>query len=132
MEKRTFVLVVLSLIGGIIAGCGTFGKPVEEFRIIEGQVDNVVLSEVADKKDFLSVTHVGFANGQGISLIGAHPGLSKGKTVKLKVRFYKEIRGTLYYKQMEISTSTPSAPSEPKQPTESKQPASPEAPHSSK
>ena len=71
---------------------------------MEGQVDNVVLSDVAEKKDFLSVTHVGFSNGQGISLVGVHPGLSKEKQVKLKVKFYKVLHGTTYYELIDITT----------------------------
>jgi hypothetical protein len=118
------VLFVLLFVGSFIVGCSTFGKPVEDLKIVEGQIDNVVLSEVANKKDFLSVTHVGFVNGQGISLVGTYPGLSKGKTVKLKLRFYKVIRGTPYYEQLDISTG---GQPEQKQPQEMKQTGAPEA-----
>lgn len=123
MQRFKLMLIIFGLIGVIITGCSTFGKPVEDLKIVEGQIDNVVLSEVANKKDFLSVTHVGFANGQGISLVGTYPGLSKGKTVKLKLRFYKVIRGTPYYEQLDISTG---ANSEQKQPQEIKQTGAPE------
>ena len=121
-NSRIFLLLIM-FIGSSIIGCSTFGKPVEDLKIIEGQIDNVVLSEVANKKDFLSVTHVGFVNGQGISLVGTYPGLSKGKTVKLKLRFYKVIRGTPYYEQLDISTG---AKSEQREPSEMKQPGAPE------
>ncbi len=62
MKRRKSGLLILCFIVGIIEGCSTFGKPLEDLKIVEGQIDNVVLSEVANKKDFLSVTHVGFAN----------------------------------------------------------------------
>ena len=102
MQRYKLAIISLWSTVGIIMGCGAFGKPVEPFRIVEGQIDNVVLSEVADKKDFISVTHVGFVNGQGISLVGVHPGLSKGKPVKLKVKFYKALRGTTYYEVLGV------------------------------
>ena len=106
---QRYKLAILALWSSLVmvTGCGTFGKPVEQLRIVEGQVDNVVLSEVAEKKEFLSVTHVGFSNGQGISLVGVHPGLSKGKTVKLKIRFYKALRGTAYYELLDITAGIP-------------------------
>lgn len=123
MQRSKIYIFILLIIGTIIIGCSTFGKPVEDLKIIEGQIDNVILSEVADKKEFLSVTHIGFVNGQGISLVGTYPGLSKGKTVKLKLRFYKVIRGTPYYEQLDISTGTNS---DQKQPQEMKQTGAPE------
>lgn len=103
MQRHRLALLALWSSLVVITGCGTFGKPAEPFRIVEGQIDNVVLSEVAYKKDFVSVTHVGFINGQGISLVGVHPGLSKEKQVKLKVKFYKVLHGTTYYELIDIT-----------------------------
>ncbi len=107
MGRYSFAVIALWIIGHMLTGCGTFGKPVEELRVVEGQIDNILYSEIADKRAFLSVTHVGFSDGYGISLVGVYPGLSKGKTVKLKLRFYKVIRGTSYYKVLAIYSGTP-------------------------
>jgi len=84
-----------------LVGCATLGKPVETFRTIEGQIDYVGFARVPYKDDFLSVTHVGFSDGQGVSLGGIHPGLSKGKMVKLNLKFHKVLRGTPYYEKLE-------------------------------
>ena len=114
MKRRALpmiaLMIALWIIGGIITGCAMLGKPVEVFRIVEGQIDNALLTEIADGKDFLSVTHVGFTNSQGISLVGVQPGLSKGKTIKLRLRFYKVIRGTSYYEVLQINTGILSEP----------------------
>jgi hypothetical protein len=100
---RKAAMLALLVMGGILTGCGMFTKPVEVLRVVEGQIDNVLMTEIADGDGFVSVTHVGFTDGQGVSLVGIHPGLSKGKTVKLKLRFYKVIGGTPYFDVLQIN-----------------------------
>jgi hypothetical protein len=90
-----------------MVGCSTLGKPVEAFRTVEGQIDYVGFSKVPYKDDFLSVTHIGFTDGQGVSLGGIHPGFSKGKTVKLDLKFYEVLRGTPYYEKLETPPAIP-------------------------
>lgn len=116
MRRGSLMIAAVCFLGSILASCGTFGKPVENLRIVEGQIDNIIIAEVAEKKDFLSVTHLGFTNGQGISLVGVQPGFSKGKTVKLKLKFYMVLRGTPYYEVLEVITGASSATEQPASP----------------
>ena len=107
MGRYRLTVIALWIVGEIITGCATIDKPVEELRIVEGQIDNIIYSEVPDRSDFLSIMHVGFSDGNGISLAGIYRGLSKGKTVKLRLRLYNVIRGTSYYKVLSIYSGTP-------------------------
>lgn len=63
-------------------------------RVMEGEVDNVVRSEVPFDKKMLSLTSVGFANGQGITLVGIQPGVNKGKQVRVTAEFIGNVNGT--------------------------------------
>lgn len=63
-------------------------------RVLEGEVDNVMRSEIPYDKKILSLTSVGFANGQGITLVGIQPGVNKGKQVRVTAEFIGNINGT--------------------------------------
>ena len=107
LHTISFFLLGFFLTATSLVGCSTLGKPVEAFRTVEGQIDYVGFSKVPYKDDFLSVTHIGFTDGQGVSLGGIHPGFSKGKTVKLDLKFYEVLRGTPYYEKLEPPPAIP-------------------------
>ena len=107
LHTISIFLLGFFLTATFMVGCSTLGKPVEAFRTVEGQIDYVGFSKVPYKDDFLSVTHIGFTDGQGVSLGGVHPGLSKGKTVKLNLKFHKVLRGTPYYEKLEVPPAIP-------------------------
>jgi len=72
-------------------------------RILEGEVDNVMRSEIPYDKKILSLTSVGFANGQGITLVGIQPGVNKGKQVRVTAEFIGNINGTDVFTVKQIS-----------------------------
>lgn len=71
---------------------------------VSGEIDNIIRTELPYDKEMLSITSIGFANGQGISLIGLQPGLSKGKKVRIQAEFFENIRGTDVFKATKIDT----------------------------
>ncbi len=72
-------------------------------RVLEGEVDNVMRSEIPYDKKILSLTSVGFANGQGITLVGIQPGVNKGKQVRVTAEFIGNINGTDVFTVKQIS-----------------------------
>jgi hypothetical protein len=72
---------------------------------MSGEIDNIIRTELPyEDKEILSITSIGFASGQGISLIGLQPGLSKGKKIRVQGEFFGNIRGTDVFKAVQIST----------------------------
>ena len=71
---------------------------------MSGEIDNIIRTELPyEDKEILSITSIGFASGQGISLIGLQPGLSKGKKVRVQGEFFGNIRGTDVFRAVQIS-----------------------------
>lgn len=104
---RHLVFIPLALLLFVSQGCGgpgfthlKKGAPVS----MSGEIDNLIRTELPYDKEMLSVTSVGFTTGQGISLIGLQPGLSKGKKVKIQAEFFENIRGTDVFKASQINT----------------------------
>lgn len=102
-----FALIPLVLLLLLSEGCGgpgfthlKKGAPVS----MSGEIDNLIRTELPYDKEMLSVTSVGFTTGQGISLIGLQPGLSKGKKVRIQAEFFENIRGTDVFKATQITT----------------------------
>jgi hypothetical protein len=72
---------------------------------MSGEIDNIIRTELPyQDKEMLSITSIGFANGQGISLVGLQPGLNKGKKVRIQAEFFENIRGTDVFKAVKIDT----------------------------
>ena len=77
---------------------------------MSGEIDNIIRTELPyQDKEMLSITSIGFANGQGISLIGLQPGLNKGKKVHIQAEFFENIRGTDVFKAIKIDTEPTTA-----------------------
>ena len=108
---RRAASLVLSVLMVLSFGCGAGfthlkkGAPMS----VSGEIDNIIRTELPYKKEMLSVTSIGFVSGQGLSLIGLQPGLSKGKRIKVQAEFFENIRGTDVFKVTQISTE-PSNP----------------------
>lgn len=107
-------LATLAAVAGLmLSACGGPGFSQMEKgaqRVIEGEVDTVVRSEVPHDKKMLSLTSVGFANGQGITLVGIQPGVSKGKQMRVTAEFIDNINGTDVFAVKQISlVSAPEA-----------------------
>ncbi len=73
---------------------------------MSGEIDNIIHTEVPYDNEMLSVTALGFVSGQSIALIGLHPGLTKGKHVKVQAEFFENIRGTDVFRATQIATET--------------------------
>lgn len=73
-------------------------------RTAEGQIDNVTRGEMPYEKKMLSITSVGFADGQSITIIGIQPGLTKGKRVRITAEFIGNINGTDAFTLRQIDT----------------------------
>lgn len=71
---------------------------------ISGDIDNIIHTELPYEKEMLSITAVGFTSGQSIALIGLHPGLNKGKRIKVQAEFFENIRGTDVFRAIQITT----------------------------
>lgn len=103
---RRAASLVLSVLVLFSVGCGAGfthfkkGDP----SSVSGEIDNIIRTELPYKKEMLSVTSIGFASGQGLSLIGLQPGLSKGKHVKIQAEFFENIRGTDVFKAIQVGT----------------------------
>lgn len=65
----------------------------EAERVTEGAVDNVVMSQIPHGKQSIFVTSVGFSSGEGISLLGIHAGIGKGKSLRITANFVDVIGG---------------------------------------
>ncbi len=107
MTVRVMRLVVWLLLIVVPLGCGGAGfthlkKGTKVF--MSGEIDNIIHTEVPYDKEMLSVTAVGFVSGQGIALIGLHPGLTKGKRIKIQAEFFENIRGTDVFRAVQIAT----------------------------
>lgn len=112
MVRLTRAVVVLLLILGPL-GCGGAGMSVMKKGTkasFSGEIDNIVHTELPYDKEMLSVTAVGFASGQSVALIGLHPGLSKGKRIKVQAEFFENIRGTDVFRAIQITTEPTAEP----------------------
>ncbi len=78
-----------------------------------GEIDNLIHTELPYEKEMLSVTAVGFTSGQSIALIGLHPGLNKGKRIKVQAEFFENIRGTDVFRAIQITTEPTTEPRSP-------------------
>lgn len=116
MQRDKLAIIILWAILGMSIYCPAYGEPVKDVLIVEGLIDDVLFSKIEDKKDFLSVTHLDFSNGQEIFLIGIHPGFSKGKMVKIRARLFIVISGISYYDLIEESQGIPPEPKKPPEP----------------
>lgn len=100
-------LVVWLLVMVVPLGCGGAGlthlKKGTKVSM-SGEIDNIIHTEVPYDNEMLAVTAVGFASGQGIALIGLHPGLTKGKHIKVQAEFFENIRGTDVFRVVQIAT----------------------------
>lgn len=79
-------------------------------RTVEGQIDNVTRGEMPYQKKMLSYTSVGFVDGQGITLVGVQPGLTRGKRVRITAEFIGNINGTDTFTLQQIDAVAASAP----------------------
>jgi hypothetical protein len=80
---------------------------------VAGEIDNIIHTELPYEKEMLSVTAVGFSSGQSIALIGLHPGLNKGKRIKVQAEFFENIRGTDVFRAIQITTEANTEPQSP-------------------
>ncbi|MBI5756760.1 MAG: hypothetical protein HZA12_07530 [Nitrospirae bacterium] len=100
-----FTLVILLPLLLISQGCfgSNFTRLTSGSQItMSGEIENIIRTELPYKKEMLSITSVGFPSGQGISLIGLHPGLTKGKKVQIQAEFFENIRGTDVFKVIQV------------------------------
>ncbi len=108
MRTKIQFLLVLGVISiFFMVGCGTGRsafKPGSQYSL-NGEVDNVFHTDLLykNKKKIITVTSVGFTNGQGISIKGLHPGISKGKKVKILAEFFKNIQNTDVFSALQIT-----------------------------
>lgn len=92
------IIILLSACGGLSLTNLKKGTKIS----FEGKIDNVIRGEIPYDKDILTVTAVGFENGQGITIIGMHPGMIMGKQVKIEAEFVGNMRGTDIFKATRI------------------------------
>lgn len=110
--RNAAVLILLALLlacGG--AGIANMKKGTKVS--VAGEIDNIIHTELPYEKEMLSVTAVGFTSGQSIALIGLHPGLNKGKRIKVQAEFFGNIRGTDVFRVVQIATESASEPRSP-------------------
>ncbi|MEW6683668.1 MAG: hypothetical protein AB1451_12215 [Nitrospirota bacterium] len=110
--RKTLVLILVALplaCGG--SGIANMKKGTKV--TVSGEIDNIIHTELPYEKEMLSVTAVGFTSGQSIALIGLHPGLNKGKRIKVQAEFFENIRGTDVFRAIQISTEAPTEPRSP-------------------
>ena len=79
-------------------------------RTVEGQIDNVTRGELPYEKKMLSFTSVGFLDGQSITLVGIQPGLTRGKRVRIRAEFIRNINGTDAFTLQQIEALAARAP----------------------
>ncbi|MFZ5864069.1 MAG: hypothetical protein ACOYXR_14690 [Nitrospirota bacterium] len=107
MTVRMLRLAVWVLLVVVPVGCGGSGfthMKKGTKTTLSGEIDNIIHTEVPYDNEMLSITAVGFASGQGIALIGLHPGLTKGKQIKVQAEFFENIRGTDVFRAIQITT----------------------------
>jgi hypothetical protein len=105
------VAVLLLILGPL--GCGGAGLSALQKGAkasFSGEIDNIVHTELPYEKEMLSVTAVGFTSGQSVALVGLHPGLSKGKRIKVQAEFFENIRGTDVFRVIQITTEPTAEP----------------------
>ena len=102
-QALVLILVALPLACG---GAGIANMKKGTKVTASGEIDNIIHTELPYEKEMLSVTAVGFTSGQSIALIGLHPGLNKGKRIKVQAEFFENIRGTDVFRAIQISTET--------------------------
>ncbi len=100
--RTSIAVIIFSLLA---AGCG---GSLSQFKpgtrvSMQGEIDEILHRDVQDEKQLISVTSIGFRNGQGISLLGLQPGASKGKAVKISGEFWKNISGTDVFRLIQIA-----------------------------
>lgn len=106
MKHTAFVLVML--MGLTACGGGSYSHYEKGAQVVvEGVVDNVVRSDIPYKKKLYSLTAVGFENGQGVTLVGIYPGISRGKRIRLSAEFVENINGTDLFKAVQVSSVAP-------------------------
>jgi hypothetical protein len=112
LVRKALVLILIALplaCGGAGIANMTKGTKVT----MSGEIDNIIHTELPYEKEMLSVTAVGFTSGQSIALIGLHPGLNKGKRIKVQAEFFENIRGTDVFRAIHISTEANIEPRSP-------------------
>lgn len=70
---------------------------------LKGEIDTIERTEVTYDEKPLSVTMIGLASGEGVTLVGLQPGLGKGKIVKIEAVFFENIQGTDVFKVRKIT-----------------------------
>lgn len=107
-RPRRGVKIALFFLLLTLIGCGGPGfTHLKKGSLVSmtGEIDNIIRTELPyEDQEILSITSVGFSSGQGISLIGLQPGLSKGKKVRVQGEFFGNIRGTDVFKAVQITT----------------------------
>ncbi len=107
-SKIQFLLVLLVVSIFFMVGCGGYRsaiKPGTQYSV-EGKIDNLFVRDLLYKKKIITVTSIGFINGQGISIIGLQPGISEGKKVKILAEFFENINGTDVFRALQITSLT--------------------------
>lgn len=80
-------------------------------RIVEGNIDNIVQTQILHGRQSISITSVGFASGDGISLLGVHAGISRGKHLRVVASFVDNIGGIDAFRLERVTLlSTPAPP----------------------
>ncbi len=110
---RYTLLLMVFLLPLACGGAGIANMKKGTKVTVSGEIDNLIHTELPYEKEMLSVAAVGFTSGQSIALIGLHPGLNKGKRIKVQAEFFKNIRGTDVFRAIQISTETPAEPRSP-------------------
>ncbi len=115
MMFRVFRSTVLLLLFLLPIACGGGLATIKKGTkvTVSGEIDNIIHTELPYEKEMLSVAAVGFTSGQSIALIGLHPGLNKGKRIKVQAEFFENIRGTDVFRAIQISTETSAEPRSP-------------------
>lgn len=116
MTGRAIRSAVLVMVVAFAIGCG--GAAMSHLKkgtkiSVSGEIDNLIHTELPYEKEMLSITAVGFTSGQSIALIGLHPGLNKGKRIKVQAEFFQNIRGTDVFRAVQIATEPSAEPRSP-------------------
>jgi len=110
--RRTVVFVLVALLLAC-AGPGIANMKKGTKVTASGEIDNIIHTEMPYEKEMLSVTAVGFTSGKSIALIGLHPGLTKGKRIRVQAEFFENIRGTDVFRAIHISAEPTAEPQSP-------------------
>lgn len=103
---RNALLLILIALPLACGGAGIANMKKGTKVTVAGEIDNIIHTELPYEKEMLSVTAVGFSSGQSIALIGLHPGLNKGKRIKVQAEFFENIRGTDVFRTIQITTES--------------------------